>query len=195
VNRATPLHNIMLGVLNRVGTTQAAWDWATVTSGGGTDSLAWTWNWNTDSLIPGENFLCLEPLEADAATTNNEGVGSPFAGNPTIYPMYRVGLASEGVAERTSGPGIPSLTIAPNPFHSQTRVSYEVAAPGPVAISVYDITGRLVRTLTSGPHKPGTYNLTWDGKDNESRTLAEGVYFIRLETLSKSLSRKVVLAR
>ena len=88
VNRSTPGRNVMMGVGNRLHTAQSAWNWATITSGAGTDSVMWTYNWGTDSLIPGENFVCAEPLESDAGTTNNEGLGSPFAGNLLVYAMY-----------------------------------------------------------------------------------------------------------
>ncbi len=80
----------MMGVLNRVGTAQSAWNWAAITSGAGTDSITWTYNWGADSLISGENFVCCVPFEDQAAITNNLGIGSAFAGNLEVYPIYRV---------------------------------------------------------------------------------------------------------
>jgi len=97
VNRWTPNRTAMMGVLNRVGTAQLPWNLAYVT-GGGTDSMTWSYNWGTDSLIAGENFVCCVPLEDQAATTNNLGLGSPFAGNVEVYPVYRIGFAA-GVEE------------------------------------------------------------------------------------------------
>jgi len=90
VNRSTPNRNVMMGVVNRMNTAQKAWDWAAVTSGAGTDSITWTYNWGADSLIPGENYVCAQPLESDAGITNNEGMGTPFAGNLLVYPLYRI---------------------------------------------------------------------------------------------------------
>jgi YVTN family beta-propeller protein len=91
VNRWTPGRTAMMGVGNRMNTAQTAWVWANVTSGAGTDSITWTYNWGTDSLIAGENFVCAVPLEDQAATTNNLGMGTPFAGNLEVYPVYRIG--------------------------------------------------------------------------------------------------------
>jgi YVTN family beta-propeller protein len=88
VNRLTPSHNVMMGVLNHPTNTQQKWQWANTTYGSGTDSIHWSWNWGTDSIILGENFICVQPLEMDAASTNNEGLGTPFAGNRLIYPLY-----------------------------------------------------------------------------------------------------------
>ena len=96
VNRWTPDRTAMMGVGNRVNTTQAKWDWANVTSGAGTDSIAWTYTWGTDSLIMGENWVCAVPLEDQAATTNNLGRGSAFAGNLEVYPVYRIEPYSAG---------------------------------------------------------------------------------------------------
>ena len=90
----------MMGVGNRVNTAQMAWDWATVTSGAGTDSITWAYNWGTDSLILGENFVCAVPLEDQAATTNNLGLGTPFAGNLEVYPVYR--MAASGDVEESA---------------------------------------------------------------------------------------------
>ncbi|MCX6841729.1 MAG: T9SS type A sorting domain-containing protein [candidate division WOR-3 bacterium] len=90
VNRSIGGRTVMMGVGNRMTTAQKDWNWATVTSGAGTDSIMWTYNWGTDSLNWGENFVCAQPLESDAGITNNEGLGSPFAGNLLVYPMYRV---------------------------------------------------------------------------------------------------------
>jgi len=101
VNRWAPGRTTMMGVLNQVGSVQLPWNWALVISGGGTDSVSWSYNWGDDSLLPGENFVCCVPLEAQVATTNNLGLGTPFAGNLEVYPVYRVGLAA-GIEETPS---------------------------------------------------------------------------------------------
>jgi hypothetical protein len=103
VNRWTPNRTAMMGVLTRVGTAQLPWNWAYATGGGGTDSITWSYNWGTDSLIQGENFVCCVPLEDQAGTTNNLGLGSPFAGNLEVYPVYRIGFAA-GVEETPHRP-------------------------------------------------------------------------------------------
>jgi YVTN family beta-propeller protein len=90
VNRSGPNRTKMMGVGNRWMTTQKALDWATVTSVPGTDSIMWSYTWGADSLIMGENFICAEPLESDAATSGNHGLGTPFAGNLAVYPLYRI---------------------------------------------------------------------------------------------------------
>jgi YVTN family beta-propeller protein len=90
VNRWAPHHTAMMGVGNRANTVGAAWEWANVASGAGTDSMTWTYNWGADSLLWGENFVCCVPFEDQAAGTNNLGLGSPFTGNLDVVPLYRV---------------------------------------------------------------------------------------------------------
>jgi hypothetical protein len=90
VNRLAPGKTAMIGVGNRAGTAQMPFDWATVTAGAGTDSVTWSYNWGADSLVWGENFVCCVPFEELAGGTNNLGLGSPFAGNLEVIPLYRV---------------------------------------------------------------------------------------------------------
>ena len=151
----------MMGVGNRVSTAHAAWDWAAVTSGAGTDSVMWSYAWGADSLIPGENFVCCVPLEAQAATTNNLGLGSPFTGNIEVYLVYRVGLAP-GV-EESPKPQATSPKLGPT---IACGVLYlpEAASRKPQAASLMDATGRKVMDLHAGA--------------NDVRALAPGVYFV-----------------
>ena len=76
---------------------------ATITAGAGTDSVTWSYTWGADSLVWGENIVCCVPFEELAAGTNNLGLGSPFAGNLEVYPIYRVnystGVEEEGRSE------------------------------------------------------------------------------------------------
>ena len=121
MNRLTPYQNRIERVLQHLNTAQNSWNLASITSGAGTDSVRWSWNWGTDSLIKGENFVLATALESDCATTNNEGLGSPFAGNVTVYPVYRIDQPT-GVIDNKglSGKGAKgqSIQIVCTPFSS-----------------------------------------------------------------------------
>ena len=196
VNRSTPNATAMMGVCNRLNTAQAVWNWATVTSGAGTDSIEWTYNWGADSLIPGENFVCAQPLESDAGITNNEGVGTPFAGNLEVHPIYRVGVAG-GIADehREPVPGVLTLSVFPNPCPGKARITYSLPRSGNVSLELYDVTGKLVTTLAKGYHAAGRYNmvLTPTLYSVRGRSLAQGVYLVRLETSSQAVNRKLII--
>lgn len=83
----------------------------------------------------------------------------------------------------------------PNPFNPRTVVRYEVAKLSRVRIVVYDVRGRLVRTLVDGRKKPGHYGAVWDGKDDRGMPAASGVYLLRMETENFAQTRKMTLMR
>jgi YVTN family beta-propeller protein len=173
LNRLEPFHSPMMGVMCRRGTSQRNWLWADTTAGAGTDSLNWSIAWGADSLVSGENFICVMPLEADAATTNNEGLGSLFAGNMVVYPVYR-----------TWGLGIEEPTARPRTMHAPgasllrgTLFLQEARDHSDPAASLLDITGRKARELRFGA--------------NDVSHLAPGVYFVKLS--SRGPTRKVVI--
>jgi len=162
VNRLTPYHNRIEGVLFGLNSAQRPWRWAPITSGSGTDSVRWTSNWGTDSLIKGENFVLGVALESDAATTKNLGLGSPFAGNLMVYPLYRMNSTS-GVEDRAVASSSIRFAVrpVPNPFVSYATV------PGRESerFNLYDVSGR----------KVGTYRGDKIGSD-----LSTGVYFLKV---------------
>jgi hypothetical protein len=84
------------------------------------------------------------------------------------------------------------LTASPNPFRGRTNVSYSLDAPGEVELTVYDVTGRLVRTLASGAQGAGEHRTSWTGLDTAGRRLPAGVYFVRLRAAGSVAQTKVV---
>ncbi len=83
----------------------------------------------------------------------------------------------------------------PNPFNSQTEISYFLLAPGPARLEVYALTGQRVAVLHQGAQPAGLHRLHWNGRDDDGRTLASGIYLYRLVTSEGTLSRKLVLLR
>jgi hypothetical protein len=72
-------------------------------------------------------------------------------------------------------------------------IRYQIPAEAYVSLSVYDLSGSLVRTLVSAPVQPGCHSVHWDGTDGRGRELPAGVYFCTLDNGAKTISRKVVL--
>ncbi len=79
---------------------------------------------------------------------------------------------------------------APNPFQVNgiTSIGYAVPADGPVAVRVYDVLGREVKTLVSGAVKAGSYAAEWNGLDNYGMPVQAGVYYCRIEAAGQSRS-------
>ena len=84
---------------------------------------------------------------------------------------------------------------APNPFNSQTVLSYFLPNSGPVRLELFSVTGQRVATLHQGPQQAGYHRLRWQAQDDEGRPLASGIYFYRIETTNGILTRKLTLLR
>jgi len=91
----------------------------------------------------------------------------------------------------------------PNPFNPATTISFEVpgasgaegSGAAPVRLAIYDVRGRLVRTLVSGALSPGPHRVTWDGTSDGGRAVSSGVYFYRISSLGWVQTRKMALLR
>ena len=101
-----------------------------------------------------------------------------------------------GRGKRVALPDRPQLAQnAPNPFNSQTVISYFLDTPGPARLEVFALSGQRVAVLDQGPQKVGYHRLRWDGRDDSGRPVASGVYLYRLVTAETVLTRKLILLR
>ena len=87
------------------------------------------------------------------------------------------------------------LQNLPNPFHTSSAIHYSLPTKGKVTLRVYDITGRLVRTLVNGEKGAGPHVIIWDGRDGLSREVSSGIYFYRLESGDLRATKKLILFR
>ncbi len=82
----------------------------------------------------------------------------------------------------------------PNPFTSSTRICFESTYNASVSLSIYDVAGRLVRTLLDQENlSPGLHIVGWDGTNNRGDRVTSGVYLCVLQTDAGSVKRKMVL--
>ena len=130
----------------------------------------------------------VEGLGLVPVTFTATGQKSPFAS------LFDVFLSGSG--KLVALPDSPQLAQnAPNPFNSQTVLSYFLPAAGPVRLDVFTLTGQRVAVLHQGPQQAGYHRLHWDGRDNTGRSLASGTYLYRLMTDETVLTRKLTLLR
>lgn len=92
-------------------------------------------------------------------------------------------------------PGIALLSNYPNPFNPATTIRYELSPAQNVELAVFDVQGRRVRVLESGPKSGGLHESTWDGLDDRGRAVASGVYYVRLAGDNDTRTRKIVLLK
>jgi hypothetical protein len=100
------------------------------------------------------------------------------------------------VSDQNGPPQANTITsIYPNPFNPHTTIAFALAESGPVELAIFDLRGRPVRVVESGPLPIGSHQVTWDGQDDEDRAVPTGTYFCRLSTPQGSQTKKLTLAR
>ena len=134
------------------------------------ETQGWTRVWGT---------YCAPP-ETDSARVfcTLIGVGEVWFDNLKI-------LVSQGSAPGVEGKTnlqFPKLEANPNPFTSSASIKYSIAKAGQVELKIYNLAGRLVKTLVDEQQKAGIYSVSFDNKDNKGKFLPSGIYFVKLST-------------
>jgi hypothetical protein len=113
--------------------------------------------------------------------------------------QYFNDLAGNGTATDVS-PGAADLELfkpVPNPFAQTVRMAYAVNEGGAAAveIGIYNAAGQRIRTLVSAQQSPGRYDVVWDGRDDNGKSVPGGVYFYRSRIGEQSTVSRVVYMR
>jgi hypothetical protein len=127
-------------------------------------------------------------------------VVKPTSGNGGCGLGYRLWI--DGYVPAPTGIGDPTIitdvqlrVASPNPFRSATMINYNLARPGTVRMAIYDLSGRLIRTLVAEGVPAGPGQVEWDGKDNAGRQVASGAYECRLDTDSGAVVWPIIRLR
>ena len=136
---------------------------------------------------------CLFTIEGEGALDSVEISISDSEGNlvgvKTIYE------------QRSTLPHAYSLSQNyPNPFNPVTIIRFKVEGgrskvPIPITLKVYNILGQLVRILVDEEKLPGTYQVVWDGKDQNKEEVSSGIYFYRLKASDYVEAKKMILLK
>ncbi len=95
---------------------------------------------------------------------------------------------------------VPTRDIAleqnvPNPFNPTTTIRYFLPAEGNVALTIHDISGRVVTTLVNLRQSAGSHNVLWNGRNSRGESVATGIYLYRLKADNRVLTRKMILLK
>jgi hypothetical protein len=105
-------------------------------------------------------------------------------------------VTREPVTVRTQGElGNRLFAVSPNPFRDDAHLHHDISSPRGARLVIYDVNGRMVRTLKSGYPRPGRYVAVWDGTSDSGRRVASGVYFCSLEAGGSRDRRAIVLLK
>ncbi|HEX9972671.1 MAG TPA: right-handed parallel beta-helix repeat-containing protein, partial [bacterium] len=135
-------------------------------------------NWSGEE-IPGDLYVT-------ATATDTEGNTSQFS-NAVKTAII---VSDEAVAQKADQFALHQNY--PNPFNPTSKIRYEVPQPGNIKLSIFDMQGREVRTLVDRDSPAGSFDVTWDGRDNHAVNVASGVYLYRLVAQNFSLTKKMI---
>ena len=152
---------------------------------------------DTDVILSGWDQQVYVWSFAGAFVRRNVPWGA-FKGNMLRNGIYSYRAPTDAQDLSTSPPPRTMLYAnIPNPFNPTTRILFDVGGDtGQRArLEIFDVRGRLVRSLVNRVLPPGRYSEVWDGRDGSGQASPSGVYFYRFETADHSASRKMILVR
>ena len=83
----------------------------------------------------------------------------------------------------------------PNPFNPETTLSYNLREAGAVTLDIFNIKGQKVKTLINENQSSGNHTVVWNGKDDNNRSVASGVYFYKMRSGTYSSTKKMILMK
>ncbi len=114
-------------------------------------------------------------------------------GGPRVVVPVTLHVESTGIID------VPAALVLygnhPNPFNPMTEIAFAMPAAGHVKVSVFDVSGRLVKVAADGEYEAGLNQVMWDGTNSAGAAVASGVYVYRLETGDELLESRMVLLK
>ena len=106
---------------------------------------------------------------------------------------------SSGRGQRPNSPArrprIEQAFNQPNPFNPSTKIGYNLTAASAVAIAIYDLQGRLIRSYVQGFQPAGIHSVTWDGTLSSGQPAPTGIYFCRLTADNEVTTHRMLLMK
>lgn len=117
--------------------------------------------------------------------------------------IARIDFIPDTTTVGVDGPGDRPISLdprhlmqnAPNPFSPETRIAFDLPAAGRAELRIYDVSGRLIRTLVDEKRPAGPHSVRWDGRDETGRALSSGVYFYSLTAPGVDENRRMILVK
>ncbi len=121
--------------------------------------------------------------------------GAPLStGTDIDFFLARFGPSVVDV-ESSPGVDLPGLVLSsgsPNPFRRRTEVAFDLPLASRVSLGIYDVSGRLRRTLVDGRLTAGMHVVAWDGQESSGHAAPPGIYFARVSVAGQARSTKLI---
>ena len=138
-----------------------------------------------------DNVLELDTtITANIKITSNDPLHNPF-----LVPVT-INLSPSGIEEEWPLPTTFEISSNyPNPFNPVTNIKFQLPQVSDVKLVVYNMLGQKIRTLVDGNKDIGYYNIQWDGKNENGRQVATGIYIYKFEAGNFIKSQKMILMK
>ncbi len=141
------------------------------------------------TIPPGSYVLSSSALVLATFTTGNSGtLESSFD-----FSVQLSATGSVSVGETpTPRPSFFLTAPQPNPSRSISNLELVTDSRAQLTLTVYDVSGRAIRSLMDGPLSPGEHGISWDGRDRRGSRVPSGVYFLRAFSEERSAVRRII---
>ncbi|MFT5314553.1 MAG: subtilisin family serine protease [Candidatus Krumholzibacteriia bacterium] len=138
-------------------------------------------------------------LDAQVLSSGTHHADLVISSNDPAHPDTSVSIVFTVSGVSAVGGDSPrSLTLAgavPNPFNPATNIHFSLPVAAHTSLRVYDISGRLIRTLVNRQMDSGAYSEHWNGRDEKGKAVASGIYFIRVTAAEETSIKAMTLVR
>ena len=117
------------------------------------------------------------------------------ADKPHIFFLEHSGILNVEPKKKILPAQMTILQNYPNPFNPTTKFTFTINSPCRVSLKIYNVMGKLVRTILKEYKKEGTFEVYWNGRDDNHQSISSGIYFYRLSTEGKSITKKMILSK
>jgi len=121
-----------------------------------------------------EDYFYAEVGSNELIVTSFDG-GAAVAADTINFTVTQTGITLEPSSRL-------ALAASPNPFHSAASISFELSEPGWTSVTVYDLSGRIVRALENSELGSGQHSIVWDGRRENGKPVSAGLYFCMIQS-------------
>jgi hypothetical protein len=94
-----------------------------------------------------------------------------------------------------SGGGLKDVMASPNPLNPDTELSFSTSRAGRVRVQIFDLAGRLVKTVLDEPRGEGYQSIRWNGSDRNGTKVASGIYYFRIQADGTEVVHRVTVLK
>ena len=127
-------------------------------------------------------------------TTYQAGIRAVY--NNGFSALATIGFVYEGPSAADDQLAVIGLQgNYPNPFKTQTTISFKLRSPAETELAIYNLKGQQVKTLHRGFLSKGDYNLAWNGEDDHGKPLSSGIYFYKIRCKTFLETGKMIIMK